>query len=276
MLKKFFSSVLVALMIVSMGLTTTAFASNDVQLKEDVQIVEAYRSVMTYAQENNIPLDMSFETFIEEYKNGNYDNVDQYIEVYHDILEVPENRLINPASSGSSKWYYNTGTSLPQAADYSEYRLLDVVKKGDIIFEANGGFGVTGHTAIVEGIYYSSTQKQSYVRVVEAIDVGVVRSILDDGRVDDKNVTVLRVSSASSSQINNAVSFCTGQLGKAYKLDFAKNTSPNEKDWYCSELIWAAYYNQGINIETNSVINEPGVTPRDIRNGNKTSIVSFK
>jgi hypothetical protein len=265
-----------ALMVVSMGFTTTAFASDDVRSKEDGQIVAAYRSVMTYAQENNIPLDMSFETFIQEYENGNYANVDEYVDVYHDILNVPHNTSIAPYSSGSDKWYYNTGTSLPQEADYSEYRLLDVVKKGDVIFEANGGFGITGHIAIVEGIYYSSTYNQSYIRIVEAIDKGVVRSVLDDERIDDKDVTILRVSSASNSQINSAVSFCTGQLGKSYKLDLAKDTSASESDWYCSELVWAAYYNQGIDIETSSGINEPGVTPRDIRNSNKTSVVSYE
>mgnify|MGYP003759223731 CR=1 FL=1 len=276
MFKKFLSVVLSALMIVSMGFTTTVFANDDIHQGEDMQIVAAYRSLMAYAQENNIPLDMSFETFIQEYESGNYVDVDEYISVYHNILNVPENTLIAPYSSGSSKWYYNTGTSLPQAADYSEYRLLDVVKKGDLIFEAKGGFGITGHIAIVEGIYYSSAHNQSYIRIVEAIDKGVVRSVLDDERVNDKDVTILRVSDATSSQINSAVSFCIGQLGKAYKLDFAKDISPNEKDWYCSELVWAAYYNQGIDIETSSGINEPGVTPRDIRNSNKTSVVSFK
>ena len=275
MFKKFFSFVLSTLMVISM-FTTTTFADNNDHSKEDIKIVAAYRSVMTYAKENNIPLDMSFETFIKEYESGNYVDVDEYTNVYHSILNTPENTSTAPYSSGSSKWYYNTGTSLPQEADYSKYRLLDVVRKGDLIFEAKGGFGITAHIAIVEGIYYSSTQNQYYIRIIEAIDKGVVRSVLDDERVNDKDVTILRVPSATSSQINNAVNFCTGQLGKAYKLDFAKDTSPNEKDWYCSELVWAGYYSQGIDIETSAVINEPGVTPRDIRNSNKTTVISFK
>ncbi len=84
----------------------------------------------------------------------------------------------------------------------------------------------------------------------------------------------MRVSSASTDQINKAVSFCVNQLGDAYKLDLAKDTSKDEIDWYCSELVWAAYYNEGIDLEKTG-INEPGVTPRDIRDGNKTAVASY-
>ena len=112
--------------------------------------------------------------------------------------------------------------------EYSKYNLLDVVKKGDIIFEANGGFGITGHVAIVEGIY-SRGDGTNYIRLIEAIDVGVVRSILDDTRVDDKAVTILRVSSATATNISTAVSFCKGELGADYSLDFAKDVHPSLK-----------------------------------------------
>lgn len=71
---------------------------------------------------------------------------------------------------------------------------------------------------------------------------GVTRSILDDTRVDEKAVTILRVSGATSSNIKSAVNFCRGEVGSTYKLDVpAKDTSSDETDWYCSELVWAAY-----------------------------------
>lgn len=88
--------------------------------------------------------------------------------------------------------------------------------------------------------------------------------MLDDDRVGDKGVSVYRVTRATNSQKTSAVNFCIGQLGKGYSLDFAKDTSSSEKNWYCSELVWAAYYNLGIDIETTNLINEPGITPRDI------------
>ena len=124
------------------------------------------------------------------------------------------------------------------------------MEKGDIVYEAQGGFGVTGHIAIVEGKYYSAEKKQYYVRLIEAIEQGVCRSVLVDQRVVDKTVTVYRVTGASNAQKNAAVSFCRSQLGKKYNCDLSHDTSASEKDWYCSELVWAAYKNQGIDIET--------------------------
>lgn len=64
-------------------------------------------------------------------------------------------------------------------------------------------------------------------------------------------------------------------MNRYVNIDFKKNTSYYEKDWYCSELVWAAYYNQGIDIEKTG-INEPGVTPRDIRDSSKTYSISIK
>lgn len=231
------------------------------------ELMQAYEEVTEYAAALDIPLDLSLDTFISEYRAFDYSGISDYTDTYFKVLEKPEESL---QSSGGDKWYSNTGTSLPQAADYSRYNLLNIVKKGDIIFEAKGGLGITGHTAIVEGIYYSSTWQQYYIRVVEAIGEGVVRSVLDDERVEDKDVAVLRVSGASDSQINGAVNFCLSQLGKGYSLDFQKDTSASEPDWYCSELVWAGYYIQGIDIETTGVYNEPGITPRDIRNSSLT------
>lgn len=122
---------------------------------------------------------------------------------------------------------------------------------------------------IVEGIYYDTKYKQSYIRIIEATMNGVGRSVLDDDRVDDKDVMILKVKGASKSNISGAIAFCKSQIGKKYYLDFEKNTSRNEKNWYCSELVWAAYYNEGINIETTGKIIEPGVTPRDIKRSGK-------
>lgn len=148
------------------------------------------------------------------------------------------------------------------------------LKKGDIIFEANGGFGIIGHIAIVEGKYWSSAFNTYYIRLVEAIEIGVVRSILDDERIDDKGVTVLRPDTTSK-KIQNAVRFCVSQLGKAYSLDFTRDTDATEKDWYCSELVWAGFKNQGINLETTGLYNELGITPRDIKKGKHTTVISY-
>jgi len=181
------------------------------------------------------------------------------------------------SSSGGSKWYYNTGTSIPKNAtpSYSKYKLLSNVQVGDIVYEAAGGFGITGHAAIVEGKYYDSSKGMYYIRIIEAGEFGVARSILDDTRIDEKEATIYRVSGATSTQKQNAVNFCKGELGSSYFLDFAHDTSSSETDWYCSELVWAAYKNQGIDIETTGKLNEPGITPRDIARSSKVTKVSI-
>lgn len=85
----------------------------------------------------------------------------------------------------------------------------------------------------------------------------------------------MRVSGATSDIINEAVQFCRGEIGSSYILDLAKNTSSNETDWYCSELVWAAYKNQGIDIEVGGLHGEPGITPHDILGSSKTYTVSY-
>lgn len=82
------------------------------------------------------------------------------------------------------------------------------------------------------------------------------------------NGTLLRVTSADSTQKSNAVSFCVGQIGKGYSLDLGHDTSTSEADWYCSELVWAAYKAQGIELETNSTL--PGITPHELRDSTLT------
>ncbi len=270
-LKKLLSLLLVTVLCLGAFSTNVYALTSSLMSKGKEDLQQAYEDVIEYAKKQGVPIDLTYETFEKEYYDSNASDIDSYVESYKHIIE-PESAL---NSSGSSKWYYNTGTSLPQRANYSKYKLLSVVKKGDLVFEAKGGFGITAHIGIVEGIYYSSTYNQYYVRIIEAISDGVVRSVLDDERVDDKGVTILRVSGATTNIINEALKFCQGQLGKAYNLDFKKNTSYYEKDWYCSELVWAAYYNQGIDIEKTG-INEPGVTPRDIRDSSKTYSISIK
>jgi hypothetical protein len=274
-LKTLLCLILVVVLLFNTNTLVFAYSAKGVSITSEEKIIKAYENVINYAAKNNIPLDLSLETFVEEFESSHVTDLTEYENTYYKIFENPQT-IVAPRSSGSSKWYNNTGTLLPQAANYSKYNLLDTVKKGDIIYESKGGFGITGHTMIVEGKYYSSNYKQYYIRVVEALNEGVVRSVLDDSRVDQKDSHVLRVKGASDTIASNALDFCIGQLGKAYMIDFKKDTSPNEPDWYCSELVWSGYYKQGIDIETTGMYNEPGITPRDIYNSSKVYTVKFK
>lgn len=166
------------------------------------------------------------------------------------------------SGSGDSTYYYNTGITRPTQCKYSKYKLLSRVRKGDIFYEANSGYRITGHVGIIEGKFLYSNKY--YIRIIEATPAyGVKRGVLDDTRVDEKRITVFRVDTNDTVR-KKSVNFAISQIGKKYGLDFAKNTSSSESSWYCSELVWAAYMNQSLDIETRSTLNEPGVTPRDI------------
>lgn len=264
------------------GTSTMTLASNTSNKSSNTasksvysELQTSYNDIINYSTSNNIPLNMSLEEFIDGYDTTQYNSVKDYTNAYYNLLQPNNYNIRSSSSIGDSLWQYNTGTSLPQKANYDKYDLLNVCQKGDIIYESKGGFGITGHTAIVEGIFYDSTQNQYYIRIIEAITDGVVRSVLDDDRVDVKDVTIYRVKDASSIDKTNALSFCKEQLGKSYCLDFQKDTSEYEEDWYCSELVWAAYKNQDIDIETTGWLNEPGITPRDITRSSEVENISF-
>lgn len=249
----------------------------EITTTEENELQSAYYDITAYAQENNIPLNLELSTFINEYQSHLYKSVDEYKNVYYTLLIPMADDEPTTKSSDGSDYYYNIGTSLPSdvTPNYSKYNLLTTVQKGDVIYEANGGFGITGHIAIVEGFYYNAARDITYIRVIEAISDGVVRSLLDDTRVDDKDAHVLRVYDATASIKNEAVDFCVGEIGSSYFIDFKKDTSSSETDWYCSELVWAGYKNQGIDIECEPFLSEPGVTPRNIYRGDQVYFINF-
>ena len=241
------------------------------------ELLSAYTKLCEYISANNISADISLETFANEYVAGNYSSLENYLNAYYSLLVVPS-EVSSENTRGDDSWYYNTGTVLMDEPNYDTYNLLNVVAVGDILYEDEGGSGLTGHIAIVEGIYYDTNYSQFYIRLVEAIGYisgsigdgdGVCRSVLDDDRYVNRDGTLLRVTSADSTQKSNAVSFCVGQIGKGYSLDLGHDTSTSEADWYCSELVWAAYKAQGIELETNSTL--PGITPHELRDSTLTS-----
>ena len=196
-----------------------------------------------------------------------YDNLDNQTLEYQSIDNCDVDKSSSSGSGGSGEGslnedWYNIGTSLPHFVDYSDSNLLTYLKPGDLVYEADGGWGITGHSAIVEGIFYDSTLGQYYIRLLEAISKGVTRGLMTPTRFKEKMVSIYRLNYASSSQINDAISFFISQLGKPYMLSMTKNSSPENPNWYCSELVWASFYWQGINLDEQD---EYAVLPAEIR-----------
>lgn len=143
----------------------------------------------------------------------------------------------------------------------------------------NEGSGrIFGHAGIVEGIYYSTAKSSYYVRVIESIGAGVTRGLWDVGKTDDRDTYLYKVYTADTDQKAAAVEFCKTQLGKPWFLNLTHSYSSDTGSWMCSQLVWAAYRNQGVDIECNGGPGgEPGVTPHDItENSSMVTHVDFR
>lgn len=161
--------------------------------------------------------------------------------------DYKENRNIEYQNNYDEKWY-DIDKTLPHTVDYSNCNLLDYVRAGDILFEENGGFGILGHLALVEGIFYDETYKQNYIRVIEVVENGVTRGILTPSRFNIKKGSIYRYKSFKEGQIEEIISYMEGQLQKPYKLKYDRNDYFENNSWYSSELIWAAFSKSGINL----------------------------
>lgn len=158
---------------------------------------------------------------------------------------------------------------------YDVYNLSKDLKKGDIIYEAAGGSGVTHHIAIVEDIVFSSEYDVQYIRIIEAIDPKVCYSLFDDYRYDIASSTILRYKEEfTEEQLNKIFYFLKHQIGKKYSVFDGGNPNVdiNSSGWYCSSLIYAAYLYAGIDLYPN---NKWHITPGDLYNSEQLYIVQM-
>jgi|GEM_PF-4499143 len=80
----------------------------------------------------------------------------------------------------------------------------------------------------------------------------------------------MHVTPATTTNKNNAVSYAANQIGEPYKLSGGRWS---EDSWYCSKLVWRAYYNQDIDLEgRNLEARGTHVTPGDILDSPHTSV----
>ena len=106
-------------------------------------------------------------------------------------------------------------------------------------------------------------------------DKGVWISSLASWDYDSKeNVELLRVN-ASDEIKQKAITFALNHVGDSYNLINLKK-EPNKSPWYCSELVWAAYYNASdgeINIDPSEGIIDY-VSPQGIHSSFHTQVIS--
>ncbi len=204
-----------------------------------------------------------------------------------DIMQAGYVGGSSTSSSGSQSYYYNTGGNGRDCAKYNRYKLVQRLKVGDIVYEAEGFHGLTGHIAVVHKfivhskyIYHGDSYAGSYsvtqIQVIEAISEGVCFGLLDDVRCDEMKVTILRTSQLTESKWKKSRDFLEKQLGKPYNFELGRKVgSINRPYWYCSELAWAAFYYVGIDIDRKEY-GEPGVTPHDIYNNQSLMRINYR
>lgn len=104
-----------------------AYASDKTAPYGNIELEDAYSRIVTYANENNIELGMTYDDFRNGYAGQ---SISEYENSYYSVLlPSPTVATCSSSSGGGRKYYYNTGYSCPSQATYSKYNLLDVVKK---------------------------------------------------------------------------------------------------------------------------------------------------
>jgi hypothetical protein len=141
------------------------------------------------------------------------------------------------------------------------YRVPSYLEMGDLAFFDSpappGRWNVRGydHVAIYIGDnkFIGSTRNDvKHVLEVNISDYNFFMNV-----IHYKNPMFARVISATPSQRYNATQWALSRIGDPYQTwDPRKEANPDApiitaSRWYCSEIVWAAYYHQGIDIDKN-------------------------
>ena len=173
------------------------------------------------------------------------------------------------------------------------------IKPGDILYDKDAiysdalGIFTIGHTAMYVGDLNRNGQAFHNQEIEALLKTGVTNNNISTWDYPDRNnVYLLRVATSAAAQIalepkpsikairQGAVSFVRSQLGKPYDWHWwQKDPSPSAPSWYCSELDWAAYWNQGIDLEHHAAAEyklgeSPWVSPAEIFADEDTFVVS--
>lgn len=180
----------------------------------------------------------------------------------------------------SADTYYYTPQSEFKRSPYVLLFNYSSLQTGDIIYETETIFFNAGHNAMIVDMAHSGYYG-SYMQTIEAVGGGVQYGFLDDLRMAEYKIKILRVSGTTSTIRSNAIYFIRAQLGKPYYLNtFRLNTSIDSLEWYCSELVYAAYKYAGIDIGVKQGPNglvylSLGCLPVDIYNSMNTYEISM-
>ena len=128
-----------------------------------------------------------------------------------------------------------------------------------------------GYTIDLQGNYHYF----NYVETIEAFSSGVRFGFLDDQRVLECGVKILRVSSPKIDW-TNAIDFCLHQYGEQYYIDVLETDYPipdeSRDRWYCTQLVFVAFLRCGY--EITYVPNNPVWYDPKVVNGKITGAIA--
>lgn len=291
-----------AKIIIPFALSSTLFSTNKDHSKpiqqplcanlETCQIIDLKNETLfqyykQYVTKNDLSPDFSFENFVDFFNQTGLEFKEFYDQYISDRSTIIPAVTSFSSSADADKYmlsstFYETtpislfknGAPLYNALSYSNVRV------GDILFEDK--IENFHHMGVVVDTNHSFTNVvgtyNTYIQTIEAVNSqnGVQYGYLDDARVIDHNVKILRynVRVLTLSEQNNICYFLEQQLGKAYSIHSPLNTSINATSWYCTELVWCAYEFIGLCLAPNlNIVDTMILYGDEIISGNKLSEV---
>jgi len=255
----------------------------------------------------NKVVDFTIADFRDNYYESNL-RLDEYVESYLStpVIEESAPRALVPlrasGSSSDEKYILKGNISNPKNSDgsanpnfdpattptsaiqrnisYASSAAYNRVSNGDIVIETHTSQFNMGHAAFVYNTTKNAAGKLSgrstYIQTIEAVGGGVQFGFLDDDRMTKFGVVIVRPKDMYGSTVSNAKYFIYEQLGKPYYLPTSQGsyqTSLYSAHWYCSELVYAAYYYAGKTIA--SPTSGGWIWPWNIQWSNKVEFVSY-
>jgi outer membrane protein assembly factor BamB/uncharacterized protein YycO len=229
-----------------------------------------------------------YNTWLISSRSWSGDRVTQYYYTYREdlgyeiwVYNDPENKYIyrfdrnyaagqDPESTKDMGTYFIAGaTSNKPSLDPNNILIFPRdgdLQTGDILLKNNGDILDIALEWTHLGIYVGNNE------VIEVKSGTIVYNDLSEWD-DEKNVALLRVISAREDQRYSAAKWAEKQVGKINSYLWSeKKMDSDSLAWYGSELVWAAYKNQGIDIDFDQ--SEKFVSPDDIYKDSDTMEIS--
>lgn len=180
--------------------------------------------------------------------------------VLQQVQQFEEGKQVMPFESQSKKVMANTMSNSSALGSY-----------GDIIVSLiadSGSVGFAGHAAIVAGNDWQTIE--SYAKEWSPINKNGVQRYTNNW--GSKSGTLLyRPKGAVPSQYKTAASYAERQVGKPYNWQFWEKKATHK--FYCSQLVWMAWLEAGIDTEVGSIPNAI-IAPADLANSTNTYLVT--